>query len=320
VISKSERNERPPRACSANIWGDPHVVTFDGLKFDAQPKGEAILVQKVDSMFTVQGLFTQTWQHNPVPAVTTGVAVHGENENQPTIQVIVGDELNGEPEPGEATVVITAPNGKRCPVQFYVDCEMQDEMSYHNEFEVTVDNEGDSITVKYPGLVSLHIFIRHYNICFMSMDVNLLDCDGAVDTVWGLLGSPNGDHSDDWMDREGHKLTIPSGAGSFFFQPAFDYTKENWMIDDEMDSVFCHEGDFEQVDEEYNDEIEKELQEPAACCVEICGDEVPCLVDCVAMGCDAAEDMIHDPGHNRPDPRNLVIEEFDFDDLCIEEL
>merc|ERR1712176_457096 len=149
----------------------------------------------------------------------------------------------------------------------------------------------------------------------MTMSVTLLDCDGAVDTVWGLLGSPNGNPCDDWMGREGHPLTIPSGSGAFFFEPAFDYVKRNWMIDDEMDSIFCHEDDFEAPDEEYNDTIENEIGDPPACCIETCGDEIPCLVDCVSMGCDGAEEFKQDPGHNRPTPRDLEVD----DELCPEE-
>ena len=69
-----------------------------------------------------------------------------------------------------------------------------------------------------------------YGTCHFSMEVNLLDCEAAKDTVRGLLGSPNGDASDDWMDRDGNAITIPQGASAYFFEPAFDYTKLNWMV------------------------------------------------------------------------------------------
>jgi len=439
-------------------------VTFDGLRFDAQPKGEAIFVRQEDSTFEIQGLLTQAKPDETLPAVTTGVAIHGKSEDQPTIQVSMSNVAEpisevvyssgefGEVAPDKEffnsvfqgsstgiirrecgdcagthkdvyfkrktspstfdayeymmvtwsdtdnrmhedfdiystledaltdvnawtfcnyndyrhkigfprdcgpngyvswqwnslqhggtkknirysvileaesfgpTVVIDTPNGHSCPINLFVDCEIQESMSYNSndKFHVTVENEGNLITVEYPGLVSVHIYVQLYGICHFSMDVNLLDCDDAEDTVRGLLGSPNGNWRDDWMDQEGNTYDIPSGAGAFFFEPAFDYTKQNWMVEDESDSIFCHNGDFEVPEQDYDDEIEKQIEDPPECCVFTCrgvtGDVTGCFIDCITLGCEAAEAFVEDPGNERPEPRDIELE---FDDVvCVEE-
>merc|ERR1712084_186938 len=131
---------------------------------------------------------------------------------------------------------------------------------------------------EYPGLLSVTFYVRMYGTCHFSMDVNLLDCEAAKDTVRGLPGSPNGDKSDDWMDRDGNAYNLPQGARAFFLEPAFDYTKQNWMVTNERDSIFCHDDDFEVPDEEYDDEI--------------CGDDIGCRIEGVTLGCDAAEEFM----------------------------
>merc|ERR1712176_1123643 len=227
------------------------------------------------------------------------------------------------------TTVVELPGGHSCPIDLFVDCELQDSMSYDSNdgFDVTVNNEGTLITVEYPGLISVNIHVKMYGICLFNMDVNLLDCEDAEDTVRGLLGSPNGNWRDDWMDQDGNTYEIPSGASSFFFEPAFDYVKQNWMVEDQLDSIFCHGGgfdNFEHHDEEYDVEFENEINDAPECCIETCGDDIGCRIDCIALGCDAAEDYNEDPGNDRPNPINDPDErQFEFGDddfLCLEEV
>ena len=45
------------RTCKAMGWGDPHMVTFDGLKYHAQALGEVILSKSLDSDYMIQGRF-----------------------------------------------------------------------------------------------------------------------------------------------------------------------------------------------------------------------------------------------------------------------
>ena len=94
----------PKKVCTSYIWGDPHLVTFDGVRFDAQPKGEAIFLMDEASPFGIHGRLTQALAKYSLPAVTTGVAIHGKDVNQPTIQLFV---TTGDDEP----LSLTLPTG-----------------------------------------------------------------------------------------------------------------------------------------------------------------------------------------------------------------
>ena len=37
------------------LWGDVHVLTFDGAKYDCQGEGEFVVMTSLDSNFQVQG-------------------------------------------------------------------------------------------------------------------------------------------------------------------------------------------------------------------------------------------------------------------------
>ena len=60
--------ENPPSlpATCASTYSDPHVLTFDGLKYDCQGGGDFILSKSMDSDFELQGRFYQ------VPGSTGG--------------------------------------------------------------------------------------------------------------------------------------------------------------------------------------------------------------------------------------------------------
>lgn len=50
--------DKSDKVCKAFGWGDPHMITFDGLKFDAQARGEVILSKSLqDSGYMIQGRF-----------------------------------------------------------------------------------------------------------------------------------------------------------------------------------------------------------------------------------------------------------------------
>ena len=49
------------RVCVGKGWGDPHMVTFDGLKFNAQTRGEVIVSTSLqDPGYMIQGRFVPT--------------------------------------------------------------------------------------------------------------------------------------------------------------------------------------------------------------------------------------------------------------------
>ena len=88
---------------------------------------------------------------------------------------------------------------------------------YYGEFRslVSYPSEGISVKIRFAGLL------------YIDFDVQLPPRMRRQDIV-GLLGSPNGNRSDDWMDREGNILPGPQSPWAALFQPAYEYCTQNW--------------------------------------------------------------------------------------------
>ena len=59
------------------MFGDPHIVTLDGLKYTFNGKGEFTLVETHDNGFTLQGRMQQPQNEDNVPGtVFTAIVAH----------------------------------------------------------------------------------------------------------------------------------------------------------------------------------------------------------------------------------------------------
>ena len=74
-----------PDNCGS-LWGDPHIVTFDGLKYDCQGTGEYILSKSMDSNFQLQGRF-EKFENDTQGTVTTAAALVTGESGEPKIEV-----------------------------------------------------------------------------------------------------------------------------------------------------------------------------------------------------------------------------------------
>lgn len=311
----------PKKECTARFWGDPHLMTFDGLKFDAQPHGEAIFLTQTTSKLEVQGLFEPWNSKNPSsPAVVTAVAFHGPTDDEAIIEVAVFSVPGSTP---EDTV---------CELELKVDGVSQ-ETIYHDTYDedgvlVLHNEQTNQITIEYAGVLLTELEFRmHKAMCYFSGDVTLLDCQSAKDNVIGLLGSPNSYAGDDWMDQEGNPLPIPDDVDAFFFRPAFEYTFDNWIIKDESNSIFTMDfEDYTDLTQEYDPELEKAILEADEELQAKCHGDIGCIIDGEALGLEAADEFLHDPAVERTAEFHIPLESrtteldlaADDDLLCVE--
>merc|ERR1712187_448980 len=165
--------------------------------------------------------------------------------------------------------------------------------------EVWFDPQTNLISVQFSGVLLVELSVDTFGKCHFSSDVTLLDCGQAKDTVIGLLGSPNGDVDDDWMDQEGIPLEMPSDEMGVFFGPAFEHTKL-WKIDDETLSLF--ETHYAPPDEEYDSSYERSVMTVDPEIEEVCGEDVACRVEGRAFGKEAAEEYKSNPASKRSPP------------------
>ena len=297
--------------CKATGWGDPHFVTFDGLKYDCQANGEVVLLKSLISNFEIQGRFSLAGSD---VTVTTGVVVRESGDETtgssttPIIQVSMAT-TDATSTPATATTLVG------CPVMFYVDGSVQDLSSLTSgEFGgnfagviITIPSS-NTIVISYPSTdLRLEMTVSSFrNVCYFSVDYYLRDeyCKAtSSEQLVGLLGSPNNNKDDDWMTMDGTALPIPEGFKSLIYEPAYDYCTANWCLRDASLSLFTYEAgttfnDFANCDMPYVGSTETAIDNAPSCLRELCQNDLGCLVDAVTLGPGAAEAYISNPASN----------------------
>lgn len=282
--SSTRQGPSEDKEVCAHFWGDPHIVTFDGLKYDCQGEGEFVLLSSLDSSFEVQGRFESASESKRV-AVTRSFVVHTGDEDVPTIQLSVPDEIVSG-----------------CPIELLVDGVSHDIYANGTDSDYVqvqlIGNEGGKrVTIYYPSsglhFTSLLSESDTYG-CYLSSSICLPDDYRPTETFVGLLGSPNGDRKDDWMSPGGSPV---STLGDKRFEAAYEYCTENWCIRNETASLFTYNSnkqftDISNCNAPYNTDIEDAVNNAPEELVNMCSGDITCIIDGVAGNIvDAEKDL-----------------------------
>jgi hypothetical protein len=278
-----------------NSSAPPHRFFFLFSKFDAQPGGEVIFATSVNSPLEIHGRLEKVGFHWGNPAVTTGVAIRPDESDQPVIQVAVNTT-------GTNTIQV---GNHQCGVEVFVDGAKQGGIPYDDGI-ASISVSGRTISIEYANLLSVDMRMSYFGRCFFTVDFHLYNCETRADTVIGLLGSPDGDSTNDWMTPGNTVLDLPTGnVGKFFFEPAFNYTRDNWLITTENDSLFNYTpgsdgfATYSTPDEVYDPAIETAVNNVDQNVVNICGDDIACRLDGDQMGTEAAHEYQETPAAHR---------------------
>jgi len=195
-------------------------------------------------------------------------------------------------------------NGHTCNVELFVNGDVKPTLSF-SEGDVSVTQSGQDIKIKFTDVLEIDMKVNFWGRCHFSNDFVLHDCNSKQNTVNGLLGTPNGNSQDDWTQRDKTVITLPTGnVGKFFFQPAFDYTKANWILASESESLFDYDGfdNFAKHDdpsEVFDTELEAMVLNPDAVIDGICKGDIQCLIDGELLGAEAANAFMANPAVQR---------------------
>lgn len=288
----------------ASWAGDPHMKTFDGLKYDCQGEGEFHVVRSLDSDFQLQGRFIK-FNDKRRPTVTNSVAFD------------TGD--------GEPVIQITVPksNDNGCTPYVYVGGSTV-------PVDIAVDGVGDPTVLvesiksgKREGYkiyyskskVELTVMSKtsRKNGCVLSAKLCLpFDSEKSKENLVGLLGTPNGDQSDDWMKHNkngGGNLPVPSSRKELRSEKAYDFCVQNWCITDEDKSLFsyaggesfagfsgCAQGSDSETEKCVNDPVSVLGSGPGNEVIRICGTNKEandaCYIDGCVGGPEAAKEWV----------------------------
>lgn len=230
------------KGATTNWWGDPHMITFDGLRYNCQGIGHFVITTCED--YELQAIFKAATGSTGRASVTHGIAAR--YKNYPKVQVSIGDFDH------EYTTFID-----ECPVHVFVGGQIKDQTTEMDEnisirpvangFEIQFPNDGPALKVK----------VRHGRGCLVDVDVCVPeDC---MDSTAGLLGTPNGNIDDEWMFYNG--TTYFPRPNDFKSEGGFVYCTEEWCVHKETDSLFTYEGemgydDYDECAREFPGEID----------------------------------------------------------------
>eukprot|EP00797_Seminavis_robusta_P033006 Sro755_g197590.1 Mucin 4, cell surface associated (345) ;mRNA; f:10614-11648 len=233
------------------IWGDVHVITFDGLKYDCQGEGEFQILTSLNegSDFEIQGRFSRFHATRRI-TITRGIVINTGVSGTPTVQLD-----------------LPAHYDHKCDVDMYVD-KMYRHIREGTGFNtVNVTREAwNTYSVVYPWTgINLEIQVQKSSKfgCFFNIKICIPDEIRKSESLVGLLGSPNANRFDNWMKSDGTVLPFPSTKKTSRFQTAYDYCVDNWCIYHEEESLFTYnKSQEESFDFFYNcgDKYKKDIQ------------------------------------------------------------
>ncbi|SFR10206.1 Calx-beta domain-containing protein [Poseidonocella sedimentorum] len=216
----------------ADVFGDPHIVTLDGLGYDFQAVGEYVLVETVDGVdnpFSVQVRF-EAFPGSDLVSVTTRMAVE-----------VKGKVVEVDAHSPDAPLLVDGVAVSLDDAKF-AGIDLDDDDS--NARDIFAIDDGKFFIKLNDGgdLLMVGMLDGALNVCVFLADPA---AGGNAGQVRGLMGNANQDLTDDFGLRDGSEL--PDGVQSFDDDGVpsltFDYIygfgdwegnsyRDSWALDD----------------------------------------------------------------------------------------
>lgn len=211
------------------VWGDPHFITFDKLRYDCQGRGEFVLVKSNGpDPLAIHGVFEDTGGSATGPSVTRSVAMLVD-EDVPVLHVTIPDMPD---ENGKCDFSYTiGENEISIPSDGIVDYFAQ---NYPGEANVYTSDKSVIVTFPdYQARIEILVHSGHFARFGCRMRVNVcVTPENHGGNIVGLFGSPSGSQTDDWMTNatDTTYLPVPVGDRSKLRKDGTAYCRENWCV------------------------------------------------------------------------------------------
>lgn len=239
IINDDGRPPVIPPGVEADVFGDPHIVTLDGLGYDFQAVGEYILLES--NLAGDANPFQVQVRFEPLPgsdlvSVTTRMAVEIGGV------VVEIDALGPDPllidgvapTAGELSLGAIDADGDGNVDVFFDPDDL-------TEFFVALTHLEDATGNPVSEQLQIKVMDGALNICVFLADPALVDGGHGNDGVRGLMGDSDGDRVNDLSLRDGTTLAQPVDFDDLYGQYA-----DSWRLDstDGKDPVFTNTTTF----------------------------------------------------------------------------
>jgi RHS repeat-associated protein len=185
-------------------WGDPHLTTFDGLRYDLQAAGELTLFKSTTGDLTLQVRqepVSSPWGGQWVSVNTAVATLIDGNRAGIYVNEAIPLKING--------VATDLANGASLALG-------TGRIERNNELYTLVYPTGDRVDV---GLYNSQTVVGNY------ININPYLADGREGEIVGILGNNNGNSNDDFALPDGTVLTNP-----FDFDQLYNQFANSWRI------------------------------------------------------------------------------------------
>lgn len=233
------------------------VRTFDGLKYDCQAEGEVILAKSLITRRQVQARYKHM-SSNKAISVATGVAIQDEGDT-PLIEVSIASlrETVGN-KMGDGSLL------------FYVNREQKDLSQGYEDEKVVVKTVNSKIIVTYK-VSGMETIITYFK---SRIDINLKL--PMTDVTYGVLGTPNGNATDEWTTLSGEIFQPVSRADSMR-KAGYDFCATHFCLRDEANSLFTYGepgmdfDSYNRCDLPYGDTLDEFINDVPQWVIDACG-------------------------------------------------
>ncbi|XP_013393861.1 sushi domain-containing protein 2-like [Lingula anatina] len=262
--SHDGRGYQPPRPATG--FGDPHVVTLDGLSYTFNGIGEYSLVESTNQTFTCQGRTKQVDGQNGeqgLASVWTALAMRGHNTSRVQVsysklwgmEVFVDNDMIDFDEVGNIVPGIEGIEIEKVANESKAYISFEDEQVF---VDVQIAN----------GVLNFLLYLPNY----------------LKGNVKGLLGVWNEDPVDDLLPRDGHVLSPNASLEDIHYKFG-----ETWRIS-ETSSLFTY-GIGENYASHQNESFEPMFEPPKlenetlqTQMEAVCGESLECMFDFTITG------------------------------------
>jgi hypothetical protein len=224
IVNDDGRPPVIPQGLAADLFGDPHVVTLDGLGYDFQAVGEFTLIRSTSGPDINVQVRTAPVEGSDLVSVITAMAADVDGA-----RVMI--DSTGEPQLRVDGVATEVPATGADPVAIG---GAGAEIFFDGEVYTLVQSSGEAVRAAvFDG--------------FMNVNVFLDPAVRAPASVEGLLGNGNGDVGDDFTLGDGSpvpadKISVDgSGTPSLDFDFLYGDYADSWRVTDAT-SLFDYSG------------------------------------------------------------------------------
>lgn len=173
---------------AAFVFGDPHMITLDGLKYTFNGKGEYTLIETEDDSFTVQARMVPVeTAAGTLSLATVFSAVVIMQVNSDTVQFEISDTIG--------TLVVVN--------EEEIDFSELEEQEFAN-VTVTVSTKEENTSYSASFSSGAYFVVTEENNIFSALSISLPERFKDIRSQ-GLMGSFNGNISDDLLPKLGQK-------------------------------------------------------------------------------------------------------------------